>query len=592
MDLTRTEGFAPIESYGIIGDGQSAALVAGDGAIDWLAAPAMDSAPLFAAVLDPAHGGCFTLEPAVPYTVSRRYRPGSNVLETTFSTSHGTVKVIDSLNQGPGGLLPWTELARDIRATSGQVPMRWRVAPGTRFGTSRPWTRYREVPMLHAGDLLVCLLAERAGEPRPETGAYSGEFVAAEGADALLALVTAQGVPILVPSATEVRSRRQATERAWLAWSGSVPYEGPDRTMVLRSALALKLLTYAPTGAMAAAATTSLPERIGGERNYDYRYGWIRDTSFALDAFIQLGLFQEVQGTLAWMLRSVGTTAPVIHPCYGLRGHLPDSEEELGLRGYRDSSPPLDGNRAIDQPQWGNYGDLLECVWLAVDRAGAHLDAGSADLLASLGNQVCDIWAEPDCGIWELDERRHNTFSKAGCWVALDRLERLAARGQVSSRDVDRWQAEKSAIHTWVNRHCWSPARECYVAYAGSDELDASVLLLARTGFLAGDDQRFRQTVDAIRGELAHGPWVYRLSGTRKEEGAFVACSFWLVDALVRSGRPDQARELWRELIAQANDLGLFSEEVDPGTGAFLGNLPQGLSHLALINAAVLLWPR
>jgi GH15 family glucan-1,4-alpha-glucosidase len=596
LDFTRTDGFAPIESYGIIGDGQSAALVARDGAIDWWAAPAMDSAPLFAAVLDPADGGGFTLEPAVPYTVSRHYRPGSNVLETTFSTGGGTVQVTDSINQDAGGLLPWSELARDIRATGGQVPMRWRVAPGTRFRTSRPWTRYREVPMLHAGDLLVAILAERAGEPRPEPGAFSGEFVATEGSDALLALVVAQDAPILMPSAADVRRRREATEQAWRSWSGSVPYEGADRALVLRSALTLKLLTYAPTGAMAAAATTSLPERIGGDRNYDYRYGWIRDTSFVLDAFIQLGLCQQVQGTLAWMLRSVAATAPAIHPCYGLRGHLPDSEEPLRLRGYRDSGPPLDGNRAIDQPQWGNYGDLLECVWLAVDRAGAHLDAASADLLAALGNRVCDIWAEPDCGIWELVERRHNTFSKAGCWVALDRLERLASRGQVSSRDLDRWQAEKAAIRTWINRYCWSQARECYVAYAGSDELDASLLLLARTGFLSGDDQRFRQTVDAIRGELTQGPWVYRLSGARKEEGAFVACSFWLVDALVRSGQPGEARELWHELTAHASDLGLFAEEVDPGTGAFLGNTPQGLSHLALINAAVLLggerWPQ
>ena len=266
---------------------------------------------------------------------------------------------------------------------------------------------------------------------------------------------------------------------------------------------------------------------------------------------------------------------------------MPEDETTLRLRGYRDSVPVRHGNRAVGQPQWGNYGDLLECVWLAVDRAGAHLDAASADLLAQLGSHVCDIWTEPDCGIWELDERRHNTFSKAGCWVALDRLLRLARRGQVSDRDADRWRAEKTAIRQWINRHCWSEQKQSYTAHAGSDDLDAALLLLARTGFVAGTDKRFVQTIEAIRAELSAGPLLYRLTGSRSFEGTFVACSFWLVDALVRSGQEDEAAKLWRELTGYASDLGLFAEEIDPSSGAFLGNIPQGLSHLAVINAAV-----
>ena len=444
----------------MIGDGESVALVARDGAIDWWAAPAIDSTPVFAAVLDPADGGCFTLEPTVPYSVDRRYLPGTNVLETTFSTDDGTVRVIDSMNQAANGPLPWAELARDIRPVSGKVPMRWQVAAGTMFHQGRPWARFREVPLLHAGDLLIGLVAEGAGKPRLGRGSFGGEFVARAGRNALLALVAAESAPVVLPSAADVRRRREASVTAWETWSSTVPFRGRDRELVLRSALALKLLTYAPTGAMAAAATTSLPEKAGADRNYDYRYGWIRDTSFVLDALIQLGLTQEVQGTLAWMLGCIADTAPAIHPFYGLRGHVPDTETPLRLRGYRDSVPVRGGNRAVDQPQWGNYGDLLECVWLAVDRAGAHLDAASADLLASLGDHVCNIWTEPDCGIWELDERRHNTFSKAGCWVALDRLIRLSRRGQVSDRDADRWQAEKTAIRDWINQHCWSePSR-------------------------------------------------------------------------------------------------------------------------------------
>jgi GH15 family glucan-1,4-alpha-glucosidase len=585
----RAEEFAAIESYALIGDGESVALVSRDGCIDWWAAPAMDSPPVFAAILDPACGGRFALEPAVPYEVTRRYLPGTNVLETTFSTGDGTVRVIDSLNQGANGPLPWAELARDIRPDSGAVPMRWRVTGGTLFHRMRPWARMRDVPLLHAGDLMVALVAERAGRPKVGLGEFSGEFTAEAGQNALLTLIAADHAPLVVPVAAEVRARREASEQAWRKWCDTVPYRGGDRDLVLRSVLALKLLTYAPTGAMAAAATSSLPERIGGDRNYDYRYGWIRDTSFVLDSFIQLGLTQEVQGTLAWMLSCISATAPEIHPFYGLRGHAPDSETELRLRGYRDSCPARDGNRAVGQPQWGCYGDLLECVWLAVDRAGAHLDPASADLLDQLGNRVCDIWTEPDCGIWELDERQHNTFSKAGCWVALDRLIRLADVSQVSDRDVDRWKAEQAAIREWIERHCWSDAKQTYVGHAGSDELDASLLLLARTGFLRGRDRRFTRTIRAIRAELAEGPLLYRFSGAQEFEGAFVACSFWLIDALVRNGHAEEARKLWAGLTGYASDLGLFAEEIDPATGAFLGNMPQGLSHLALLNAAALL---
>ncbi|HLN68586.1 MAG TPA: glycoside hydrolase family 15 protein [Streptosporangiaceae bacterium] len=590
QSAARADEFAAIESYGLIGDGESVALVARDGCIDWWAAPAMDSPPVFAAILDPAGGGRFALEPAVPYEVTRRYLPGTNVLETTFSTGDGKVRVIDSLNQGANGPLPWAELARDIRPDSGEVPMRWRVTGGTLFHRVRPWARVRDVPLLHAGDLMVALVAEQAGRPKLGLGEFSGEFTAKAGQNALLTLIAADHAPLVVPSAAEVRTRREASEQAWRKWCKTVPYRGEDHDLVLRSVLALKLLTYAPTGAMAAAATSSLPERIGGDRNYDYRYGWIRDTSFVLDSFIQLGLTQEVQGTLAWMLSCISASAPEIHPFYGLRGYAPDSETELRLRGYRDSHPARDGNRAVGQPQWGCYGDLLECVWLAVDRAGAHLDPASADLLDELGNRVCDIWTKPDCGIWELDERRHNTFSKAGCWVALDRLIRLAKVGQVSDRDVDRWKAERAAIREWINQHCWSEAKQSYVGHAGSDELDASLLLLARAGFVGGRDRRFGQTIRAIRAELtAEGPLLYRFNGARDFEGAFVACSFWLIDALVRNGHAEEARKLWTDLTGYASDLGLFAEEIDPATGAFLGNMPQGLSHLALLNAAALL---
>ena len=587
---TRCDGFSPIESYGLIGDGESVALVSRDGGIDWWAAPAMDSPPVFAAILDPACGGRFALSRPCPYEVTRRYLPGTNVLETTFSTADGTVRVIDSLNQGANGPLPWAELARDIRPDSGEVPMRWRVTGGTLFHRVRPWARVRDVPLLHAGDLMVALVAERACEPKPGLGEFSGEFTAKAGQNALLTLIAADHAPLVVPSAAEVRARREASEQAWRKWCKTVPYRGEDRDLVLRSVLALKLLTYAPTGAMAAAATSSLPERIGGQRNYDYRYGWIRDTSFVLDSFIQLGLTQEVQGTLAWMLSCISATAPEIHPFYGLRGYAPDSETKMRLRGYRDSYPARDGNRAVGQPQWGVLRGPARMRMAGrgpgrrAPRPGQRGPAGPA---GQPGLRYLDR-----AGLWDLGTRRTTAqylLQGPGRWVALDRLLRLAEAGQVSDRDADRWKAERAAIRA-DDQHCWSEAKQSYAGHAGADELDASLLLLARTGFLGGRDRRFGQTIRAIRAELtAEGPLLYRFSGARDFEGAFVACSFWLTDALVRNGHAEEARKLWDDLTGYASDLGLFAEEIDPATGAFLGNMPQGLSHLALLNAAALL---
>ncbi len=583
----RLDGFAPIGEYGLLGDGLSAALVASDGSVDWWAVPSMDAPPVFAAILDPAGGGAFALEPAVPYQSERRYLPGTNVLETTFRTSGGTVRVVDALNRDVDGPLAWPELAREVRGGTGEVPMRWRVSPGDRFGRGRPWAwQHDGGPLLRVQDQTIAVVTERAGQPRVDRAQVCGEFVARPGEDALLALTAADGGPVPVPPAARVRARLRATEASWRRWSETVAYTGPDRDLVVRSALVLKLLTYAPTRGLLAAATTSLPERIGGKRNYDYRYGWVRDTSFALDVLIRLGLQHDAQGTLSWLLRAVSGTAPDIRPFYGLRGDVPAEGGELPVRGYRDSRPAHDGNRAVSQAQWGNFGDMLQVVWLATGRGLTVLDPATARMLEHVADRVCDVWARPDSGIWELATQRHYTFSKMSCWVALDRAARLADDGQLQTGNVGRWRAEAAAVRDWIEAHCWSRARRSYSFYAGSDELDAAVLLAARMGYLPADDPRFSQTIDAIRGELGDGALLYRYTGSRQQEGAFLACSFWLADALALAGHGREARRVFRDAAAQASDVGLLSEEVDPASGELLGNVPQALSHLALLMAA------
>jgi GH15 family glucan-1,4-alpha-glucosidase len=439
----RRDGFAPIGDYGLIGDGQSAALVAADGSVDWWAVPSMDAPPVFAAILDPAGGGAFKLAPAGPYEAERRYRPETNVLETTFRTSGGTVLVTDALNRDVDGPLAWTELAREVRCGDGEVPMCWRVAPGDRFGRARPWA-------------------------------------------------VADGWPAPVPHPDRVRQRLRATESSWQRWSQTVAYQGPDRELVVRSALVLKLLTYAP-----------------------------------LDALIRLGLQHDAHGTLSWLLRAVSGTAPEIRPFYGLRGDVPAEGGELPVRGYRDSRPAHDGNKAVSQSQWG-----------------------------------------------------------MSCWVALDRAVRLAEDGQLPTGNAGRWRAEAAAVRDWIEANCWSAARQSYTFYAGTEELDAAVLLAARAGYLPADEPRFGQTIDAICGELADGALVYRYTGSRRQEGAFLACSFWLADALALAGRAGEARRVFLDAAARCSDLGLLSEEIDPASGELLGNMPQALSHLALLTAA------
>ena len=346
------------------------------------------------------------------------------------------------------------------------------------------------------------------------------------------------------------------------------------------------MLTYVPTGAIVAAPTTSLPERIGGDRNYDYRYAWVRDTAFTLDALINLDLLVQVHASFSWLLGAVENTEPELHVFYGLEGQIVSDEKELELDGYRGSRPVRRGNGAAGQLQLGCYGDLLETAELYV-RDGNALDDPTAERLADILDHLVTIWTKKDSGIWELPDQQHYTISKAGVWTAFDRALQLVERGQLPQERAQPWRESAKDVRDFVERECWSEPRRCYTMFPGTDKLDASLLRISRMGFLDVRGERFSSVIDAIRDELGAGSGLlYRYSGQQGAEGAFVACSFWLVEALARAGRVAEARETMNRVVSHANDVGLFAEEIDPETGAFLGNFPQGLSHLALINAA------
>jgi GH15 family glucan-1,4-alpha-glucosidase len=580
----RVDGFAPIEHYAVLGDGRTAALLAADGSVDWWALPALGSPPVVSALLDPEGGGCLTLVPADRSEVTRGYLDDTNVMETVYRATTGVARVTAALNVGSAGRLPWTELAQRVEILDGFVDFNWGFAPGNRFGRASPWVTDRHgTPVASVEDQTLGLILDGLGPAVISPHKVSGRARLDEGTRALLAVVATDAEPLFIPTPAAIQCRLDRTIRSWRRWADLLTYDGPWNLAVRRSALALKTLLAEHSGAIAAAATTSLPERVGGPKNWDYRYAWVRDSSFTLDALINLGLHEEVHGAVSWLLSAIRDNGGDLHVFYSLDGTIAEREATLGIPGWRRSQPVRSGNSAAGQMQLGTYGDLFDTISRYCDE-GHEMDLSTGRMLADLADRCCDRWRRRDSGIWELEVCRHYTISKIGCWVALDRAVHLAESGQVPGPHVERWRSGADEIRAWVNEHCWSDAKQAYTFYAGTDDLDTAVLLAGRTGFERGP--RLISTIDAIATELGRGPLLYRYTGMDKEEGAFVACSFWMVDALTRTGQTERARHIMDGTIALANDVGLFSEQIDPETGAFLGNMPQGLSHLALINAA------
>lgn len=594
----RTDGYADLRGYAAIGDGRTVALIARDGRIDWLPVPGMADAPMLAGLLDAERGGRFVLQPDEPFTTTREYVDGTNVLRTRFTCASGVVDVTDALVTGVAGRLPWMQLVRRVDGITGAVPMTWIVVPGDVLGDDEV-TRFDtgHVPLLRAGGTNIALTGSGIGRqdpvhpgngPATDWGPdFRGAFPTAPGSRHVLCLAGTEGEPIRVPDPEIADGSIDRTVEGWQAWSDVFTWDGPWAEEVRRSTLALKLLVHSPTGAIAAAATTSLPESRDGGKNWDYRFAWVRDLAYSVDAFLRFGLREEPHAAVSWMLKALkANTSDGIAVFLTLEGEPTDGIRRARAAGWRGIPPVVSGNQASGQLQLGVYADLIS-VMRAYTADGNLLDASSSDLLVRLADRACEQWKRKDSGMWELPEARHYVSSKMGCWQALDSACSLHDMGFVlpPPGTRERWERNKRLIRRWIDRHGWDERRGVYRMAKGSSALDASVLLHTVSGYDRGE--RMSRTIDALREELGRGPLLYRYSGMEREEGTFVACAFWTASALACVGRVDEATALMEELVATVpNDVGMMAEMVEEGSGDFLGNLPQALSHLALVQAA------
>jgi GH15 family glucan-1,4-alpha-glucosidase len=592
----------PIDDHAIVGDCRSAALVSRDGSLYWLCFPRYDSPSLFAALLDIEQGGRFCIRPSGPFRAERRYLPDTNILQTTFHTPAGVVALCDlmpvtSEADKRAALLPEHAVLREIEGVAGEVEMEIIYEPRPDYGRQRLRLESRGALGLwcQSGDAALVLRSELPLERAGDGTSAHGVARIRAGERKHLMLVYSRDAPTVVPPLGE-HARRQVERSArwWQEWASRCTYRRPYREAVVRSALALKLMAYAPSGAVVAAPTTSLPERLGGERNWDYRYCWLRDAAFTLRALFTLGYPEEAEAFLHWMLHATRLTWPELQVLYDVFGeaHLPERELPH-LAGYAGSRPVRIGNDAHGQLQLDVYGEVLQAAALFARRNG-HFDRDTRHLLNSLGQTVCKRWREPDEGIWEgRSGRAHHTHSKALCWVALDCLVKMHEAGQCTV-DIDRFRMQRDAIRAEIERRGYNEQLQSYTRTFDGDDLDASLLTLPLYGYVAATAPRMRATSQRIHERLARGCLLYRYEtrtddGLPPGEGAFGICSFWAVECRARAGEVEAATRAFEELLGYANDVGLFAEEIDPATGAALGNFPQAFTHVGLINAALTL---
>ncbi len=595
--------YPPIGDYALIGDGRGAALVSRDGSLDWLCWPRFDSPSIFAALLDSERGGRFRVRPAGPFRSERRYLHDSNVLETIFHTPDGVVALRDLMpvateEEKRQTLHPEHEILREVEGLRGEVALEVVYAPRPHYGAIQPALQRRGPCGLQCNidGAALALWSEQPLEVAADGGSASGTLRMGSGDRTYLSLTYSVEGPGVVPLlGLPARDRVTRSDRWWRQWAGRCRYQGPYHDAVVRSALALKLMTYAPSGAVIAAPTTSLPEKVGGSRNWDYRYCWLRDAAFTLRALFDLGYGEEGDAFLHWMLHATRLTWPELQVLYNVFGEARLPERQLPhLDGYAGSRPVRVGNDAHGQLQLDVYGEVIDAA-ARFARAGGRFDHDTARLLAGLGRTVCARWQEPDEGIWEgRSGRFHHTHSKALCWVALDRLIELHETDHLPNTDVARLRQARDDIRETIERRGYNERLGSYTRLLDGDDLDASLLTLPLYGYIDAAHPRMASTCARIHERLGRDGLIYRYAegtadGLPAGEGAFGICSFWAVECRARGGDLVGAAEGFERLLGYANDVGLFAEEIDPDTGAALGNFPQAFTHVGVINAALTL---
>jgi GH15 family glucan-1,4-alpha-glucosidase len=595
--VTPVSRYPPIADHGLIGDLRSVALVGTDGTIDWYCCSRFDAPSVFASILDADRGGAFELAADVPAKTKQFYFPDTNVLITRFFAEDGVGEIQDFMpvvdDPREAGR---HRLIRRVICVRGSLPFRARVAPRFDYGRRPHTLRHEGHQAIFESDSLA--LALSASTPiEPDGVDVWAAFKLHEGETAVFALdqlgetVTPRSCPL-----TEAEHEFAATVRFWRRWLSNSRYRGRWREMVHRSALTLKLLTYAPTGAIVAAPTTSLPESIGGGRNWDYRYVWIRDAAFCVYALLRLGFTEEAEAFMDFLsqridVRSGGNPSGPLQIMYGLDGRTDLAEDELShLEGYQGSAPVRVGNAAADQFQLDIYGALIDSIYL-YDKWGTPISSDLWDSVVTVVDWVCDHWDQPDDGIWETRGGRKNfLYSRLMCWVAIERAMRMAHRRGLPA-DVACWGRTRDTIYRRIMRQGWSNQRHAFVQHQDGDVLDAAVLMMPLAKFVSPTDPKWLSTLDALGAQLVSDSLVYRYDpqaspdGLQGTEGTFSICSFWYVEALTRAGRLEEARLAFEKMLTYANHLGLYAEEIGH-TGEQLGNFPQAFTHLALISAA------
>ncbi|TWV39551.1 glycoside hydrolase family 15 protein [Streptomyces misionensis] len=594
---------ARIEDYALIGDEQTAALVGRDGSIDWLCLPRFDSGACFARLLGDENHGHWRIAPKPPPgarsagTCTRRaYRPDTLVLDTEWETADGTVRVTDLMPQREHA----PDVVRIVEGVRGRVTLRGTLRLRFDYGSIMPWMRRSDGHRVAvAGPDSVWLRSEPPVRTWGEDYCTHSEFTVAEG-ERVAFVLTWHPSHERRPRLVDPYEALESSVTDWRRWARRCRYDGPYRDAVVRSLITLKALTYAPTGGILAAATTSLPEKPGGMRNWDYRYCWLRDSTLALGALLTAGYQEEAEAWRNWLLRAVAGDPAALQVMYGVAGERRLPETELPwLPGFAGSSPVRIGNGAVEQLQLDVYGEVMDSLSLARS-AGLPTRPHMWSIQRALMEFLESAWRRPDQSLWEVrGGRRHFVHSKVMVWVAADRAVRTLERHQELHGDLAGWRRLREEVHREVCEKGYDPERNTFTQYYGSRALDAALLLIPRVGFLPPDDPRVVGTVDAVRADLGHGGFLRRydsdeggdpVDGLPGGEGAFLACSFWLADALHLTGRPKEARELFERLVGVCNDVGLLAEEYDPVDGCQLGNFPQAFSHLGLVNSALTLF--